>query len=47
MHWGLTVGPPWLLGCDRKEREREKGGEQEPSSTDASLKVGIPEAAAV
>lgn len=47
MHWGLTVGP---LGCwdvIRKKREREKGREQEPSSADASLKVGIPEAAAV
>lgn len=27
MHWGLTVGPPWLLGCDQKGRGRERKGE--------------------
>lgn len=44
MHWGLSVGLPWLPGCDWNEEERVRKGE---SRSHPLLKVGIPEAAAV
>lgn len=45
MHWGLTVGPPWLLDVIRKRKKERESRSHPPAN--AFLKVGIPEAAAV
>lgn len=46
MHWGLTVGPLWLLDVITKRKRERRGESRSHPLANASLKVGIPEAAA-